>query len=201
MRASRSRQRRSHIGGVDFLRDMLRTIGVPGGDREQDRLRRARPIVARHERRHQGLVAFDHAGAAPDFDAAAGGVVDQEQMRLIVLGEIANGDELPVAGEIDEADRRLVEHAQKTRRPPAMLDVGLAEAVRGRHENAGLCADEFSEFWGDPGRPAAGRLDMGIGPARSLALLHGLDRRREGDVAGTGAAGFIHGCAFRGRDR
>jgi hypothetical protein len=33
----------------------------------------------------------------PQFNAAAGGVVDQQQERAIVLGEIAERDVLPVA--------------------------------------------------------------------------------------------------------
>ncbi len=130
---------------------MLRAIGVPGLDREQDRLRRPRAVALRRQRRHQGVVAFDDPRLAPDFDAPAGRVIDQEELRARVLGEVAEGDELPVADEIDEAERRFVEDAQESLPPAAVLDVRLALAARGREEHAGLLRDELSEFVRDAG--------------------------------------------------
>jgi hypothetical protein len=47
-------------------------------------------------------------------------VVDEEEIGLRIVGEIAERDVLPVADEIGEADRLVIEHAQKARRAAAV---------------------------------------------------------------------------------
>jgi hypothetical protein len=66
-------------------------------------------------------------------------IVDQEQVRLGILREIALRDELPVAGEIGKADGLVVDDVQKPCGPAAMLDVRLAVGAGGR-EKALVCA-------------------------------------------------------------
>ena len=68
-------------GCVQALRNMLRTIGVPGGDLEHDDLFTTGAIVFRHQPRQQDLVIFDRC-RAPDLDALGVGIVDQEQLGL-----------------------------------------------------------------------------------------------------------------------
>src|SRR5215475_7650231 len=84
-----------HIdGGRDILdeqhlRDVLRTVRVPGLDREQDRGLGARSIVVRKQTRDQLRVVPDHAGSAPDLHPSAILVVHEEEhafsARLPVL--------------------------------------------------------------------------------------------------------------------
>jgi hypothetical protein len=47
-------------------------------------------------------------------------------MPLWVFREVPGGDVLPVAGDIGERDRLVVEQVQKPGRAAAVLDVGLA---------------------------------------------------------------------------
>jgi hypothetical protein len=70
-------------------------------------------------------------------------VVDEEEIGLRIVGEIAERDVLPVADEIGEADRLVIEHAQKARRAAAVLNVGLAVLVRRGEKDAGLPGDEI----------------------------------------------------------
>ncbi len=93
-----------HVGRLEALRNMLRAIGIPGRDGEQDDLLGARLVVLRHQLRHQLGIVLDDARRAPDLDALPCGIVDQEQESLGVVGQIALRDELPVAGEIGKAD-------------------------------------------------------------------------------------------------
>ena len=53
---------------------------------------------------------LDDPGLAPDFHPPPLGIVDQEEMRLGPLGQIALGDVLPVTGEIGKTDRLRIEH-------------------------------------------------------------------------------------------
>ena len=61
-------------------------------------------------------------------------------MRLGIVGQVARGDVLAVAGKIGESDRLVVEHVQEAGRAAAMLDVGLAVGACRRQEDAGLSA-------------------------------------------------------------
>ena len=78
------------------------------------------------ELRLQGRVPLDHAGGAPHLHPPAVGVVHQEEERPGVLGQVAQGDVLPVAAEVGEPERPLVDHLEEARRAAAVLDVGLA---------------------------------------------------------------------------
>ncbi len=121
MRPSRAASAAATFGRLEALRDVLRAVGVPRRDREQDRLLRPRLVALRHQARDERVIVLDHARLAPDLHAAAMRIVDQKQMRLGIFREIAERDVLPVAGEIGERHRALVEHVQEARRPAAVL--------------------------------------------------------------------------------
>jgi hypothetical protein len=170
---------------------MLRAVGVPRRHGEQDHLFRAGPVVRRGQARQQRVI-LDHARLAPDLDAPARRVIDQEQMRLRILGQIAAGDVLAVAAEIREGQGLAIEHAQEACRAAAMLDIRLPGGARGAEEDAGLRADEGGELGRDLGLPAAILLHPPIARSRPLAALDRLDGGREGDVARD------HGCCRHG---
>ena len=75
-------ERGRHVGRLEPLRDVLRAIGIPGRDREQDDLLGARLVVLRHQLRHQLGIVLDDARRAPDLDALPVHIVDQEQEGL-----------------------------------------------------------------------------------------------------------------------
>ena len=52
-------------------------------------------------------------------------IVDEKEMRLGMLGQIALSDVLTIAGEIGEGDRLIVEHAQKSWWAAAMPNIQL----------------------------------------------------------------------------
>src|SRR5262245_197609 len=179
-----------HIdGGRDILdepalRVVFRTARCPGLELVQDRGLGARSIVVRKQTRDQLRVVLDHAGSAPDLHPSAILVVHEEEHGARVLGEIAGADILPVAGEIGESERRLVDDAQEARRSAAVLDVRLAVLARGRQVERPEARHELGENGVDLRLPASILLETRIGAARPAALLNGLYRRREGDVCG-----------------
>ena len=73
------------VGRLEPLRNMLRAVGVPGRDGEQDHLFGPRTVVCGHQSRRKFGVALDDAGSAPDLDAPPMGIVDQEQIGLRVF--------------------------------------------------------------------------------------------------------------------
>ena len=77
------------------------------------------PVAFRHQPFGQLVVAFYHSRLAPDLDPLLFRVVDQEQMGLWIVGEIALRDVLPVAGKVRKADSLVVEHPQKAERAAA----------------------------------------------------------------------------------
>ena len=83
---------------------------------------RKRVVPLGHQRPHQLRIVLDDAGLAPDLDALAVRVIDQEQKGLRVVGEVALGDALPVAAVAGEGDGPLVQHPQEPGRPAAMLN-------------------------------------------------------------------------------
>ena len=91
------RERRGDIGGLEALRDVLRTVRVPGGNGEEDHLFGARLVAFRHQLCDQLGVAFDDARLAPNLDAPPVRIIDQEEIGLRIVGEIAVRDVLPVA--------------------------------------------------------------------------------------------------------
>ena len=66
-------------------------------------------------------------------------------MAFGLSARIAGGDVLPVAAEIGEGERLLVEHAQEARRAAAMLDVRLALGVGGGEIERSHAGDEVGE--------------------------------------------------------
>ena len=125
---------RGDVRGVELLRNVLGAVGVPGLDGEYDRLFRPRRIVRRHQLRDR-LGVFDHPGAAPDFDPPAMGVIHQEQVGAVVLGQVPGGD---VSGCLKS--RRTPASPRRSRggalRAAAVLDVGLAALAGGREIGA-----------------------------------------------------------------
>ena len=93
-----------HLGGFKSLGNVLRAIGVPRTNLEYDDLRRARLVALGHQPLGQVRVTFDDPRVAPELHALSMRIVDQEQMRLRILGEVAKRDVLPVADEVDETD-------------------------------------------------------------------------------------------------
>jgi hypothetical protein len=65
-------------------------------------------------------------------------IVDEKQLGLRIIRQIALRDVLPVASKIDEADGLVVEDAQEAGRPAAVLDVGLPLAIDGGKKDARL---------------------------------------------------------------
>src|SRR5712691_12110622 len=143
MRLSRSASIRGDVHGLEALRDMLRTVCVPGRDGEEERLFWPRPIARRHQPGDQTRIVFDDARFSANLDASPVSVIDQKEIGLRIVGQIAKRDVLAVAGEIGKADRPVVEHLEKAAWPTAMLDIGLAVAADHPEENADLAFDEF----------------------------------------------------------
>ncbi len=187
-----------NIGGVEPLGDVLGAIRVPDGDRKENRLLGPRFVPLGHEHRHQLAVAFHDARLAPDLDAPALRIVDQEEIRLGTVAEVALGDVLAVAGEIREGDRPIVEHPQKAGRAATVLDVGLALLVGSGDEDARLRHDEFFKIGRDARSPRTLLFHSRIGPARTSKCLHCFDSGRKGDVARV-ALGRAHNDPLRSR--
>jgi hypothetical protein len=104
-----------HISGLEPLRNVLRAVHVPRVTVNSTHLLRPRAIARGHQAAKQRLVAFHHARRAPHLDAAPVRVVDQEEVRLRVLFEIALRDVLTVAGKVAKA----IVCSSSTRRKPA----------------------------------------------------------------------------------
>ena len=143
------RERSGNIGGVESLRDVLGAIRVPGGDGKEDRLLGPCLVSLGHQHRRQLGVTFHDPRLATDLDAPAMRVVDHEEMSLGIVGEIALGNVLLVAGEFCEADELVVEHPQRAARAATMLDVRLALFVSGADEDARLSRDELCKVGRD----------------------------------------------------
>ena len=114
--------------GEEHLRDVLRAVRVVGLHAEHDGLLAARSVTLGQERR-DAFVILDRARRAPDLHPPPIGIIHQKDHRLRIVGEIAGGDVLPVAAEIGEGERLVVDHAQETLWAAAVLDVGLARPL------------------------------------------------------------------------
>src|SRR5437588_1696897 len=112
------------------------------------------------------------------------GIIHHEDIRLWIFRKVALGDVLPVATEVGERQRGLVQYLDKTLRSAAMLDIGLAVRRGGREIEAVGLSQQARKIVVDLGAPAAALLDVGIRLARSLAGLDRFHRGRERDVAG-----------------
>ena len=111
--------------------DVLRAVHVPRLDREEDRPLHLAGVRRVAELLLQVRVPLDHPGGAPHLHPPAIRVVHQEEERLRVLGQVAQGDVLAVAAEVGEPERVVVDHLEEPGRAAAVLDVGLPVGVRG----------------------------------------------------------------------
>ena len=195
-----------HVLGVEHLRDVLRAVGVPGLDLEQDHLLGARLVALGPEAREQRGIVLHHAGAAPQLHAPALRVVHDEDEGLGVLGQVAGGDVLAVALEVGEAQRVLVEDAQEARRAAAMLHVGLAVGAGGGEIERAHLGQEAGEIGRDGRAPAAFRLHLGVVPREPrlawMALTAGVKATSlEGRVMASSIAAAAGGHVGRVRQR
>src|SRR5580658_8715601 len=81
-------------------------------------------------------VLVDDAGAPPDLETTSALVVDDEEHDAVVLREVADGDQLPVAGIVGEGERAIVDHPEESRGAAAMLHMRPAFPARRRDEEA-----------------------------------------------------------------
>ena len=95
-------------------------------------------------------IVFHHARASPDLDPPPRGEIEQEQIGAVVVGKIADGDVLPVAGIIGNAQRPLVEHLDEALGAAAMLDIGRAGCGDRGQERGVEAGDEGRELRGNP---------------------------------------------------
>jgi hypothetical protein len=79
-------------------------------------------------------------------------------VHLRIFRQVAQRNELPVAGEVGEGDRGLVEHMEEAGRAAAMLNRRLAVSAGGGEEDAGLGGEKCGEVIVDLGRPSGVRL-------------------------------------------
>jgi hypothetical protein len=144
------------IGDVcrrEKLRDVLRAIRVPGGNRHENVLLGPRTVARRHQPRCQFRIVLDDARFSPDLDALTARVIDQKQTNPRIFCEISLSDVLTIAGKIGKADGLVIEHTQEAGRTAAVLDVRLTLRVRGGDEDAGLRLDECRKVGRDMSRP------------------------------------------------
>ena len=92
------------------LVDMLWAIHVPRIDREQNRPLDLAGVRRVAELRLQRRIAFDPPDGAPYFHPPTVRVVHQEEERLWILGQVAQGDVLAVAAEVAEPHGVVVKH-------------------------------------------------------------------------------------------
>ncbi len=180
----------SKVGSVELLWDVLAAVDVPRLDGEQDRLLRPCAVAVRHQSSQQRRIVRHDARSAPKLDAAAVGVIHQEQERPVVLRQVPGRDVLPVAGEIGEPDRMRIQRADEPFRAAAVLRVRTALRA-GRCEVGGVDLREEADQIGiERGTEAAPRVDP-CGDLRSVAAgLFGPDGGREGDIGGHGNVSF-----------
>src|SRR5262249_5029089 len=83
------RERRGDVYGLEPLGNVLRTILIPCGNGEQNDLFGARLVPLRHQLCDQLSVAFDDARFAPNLDALPLCIVDEKQLGLRIVRQIA----------------------------------------------------------------------------------------------------------------
>ena len=168
--------------GKQHLRDVLRAIGVPSRNGNDNGLLSPSLVPVGEELRDQLSLVLDGARRSPDLHPLAGCVIHEEQHRAGVICEVAGRDVLPVAAEIGEGEGVRIENAQEFLRASAMLDVRLSVAVGGGEIEGSRVGDEGSEAVVDLGGEAALLLHADIGAARTAPILEALHRRRKSNV-------------------
>src|SRR6266702_366542 len=186
-------------GCVEFHGNVLRTVDVPGLHLEEDGALRARGVPRGREAAEQRRITLDHPRPAPELHSPPLRIVHREEEGPLVLGEVAEGDILPIASKVGEAEPALVEYAQEAARSAPVLQVGLAGGTGGGEVDAVALGQEGRQLRRDPGLPAVALLDAPVAGARAAAGLLGLDGGGEGNVAGQ-AAGHrgLHSLRQRG---
>ncbi len=163
---------------------MLLAVDVPGFDCEQDCSFDFAGVVGVAKSFEECGIIVDDPCGAPDLDALAVGVVHEEEKRLRVFGEVAEGDVLSVAAEVSEAEGFLVEDFEEAGGAAAVLDVGLASCIGGSEVEHVEVGQECFEVFGDGGFPSSAAFHAGVAAARAFLLLDAFDGGGEGDVAG-----------------
>jgi len=97
------------------LVDMLRAVHVPRFELKQNGSFHFAGVRGIAEPFFQRRIAFDDRRLAPEFHALAVRVVHQEDEGLRVFRQIAERNVLAVAAEVGEAERLLVDDAEKAR--------------------------------------------------------------------------------------
>jgi hypothetical protein len=128
MRSSKVADRSRDILSEQHLRNVLRAIGVPGLDREQDGRFRARPVAFREQARDQFQIVLDHACGSPDLHPLVVLIIYKEDHGARILGKIAGSDVLPVAAE--NRRRPTFAHRRRAGRRVARRDAGCRVGYR-----------------------------------------------------------------------
>ena len=103
------REQSCHISRLETLRNVLRAVGIPRIDMEQYGLIAPCLVVRWHQACDERDIVLNDSCLAPEFDPLPSREVDEEEVRLGVLGEIAGADELLVAAEVGKGDGIFVE--------------------------------------------------------------------------------------------
>lgn len=81
---------------------MLRAVGIPRLDFEEDHLFSARSIACGHPPFLKNGVALKYTVGIPDLDPLTVGIVHRENESLWALREVTGRNELSLALEVDE---------------------------------------------------------------------------------------------------
>ena len=156
---------------------MLRAIHVPGLHRKPDGPLGPPVAFCIEELGEQRRIVFDGLRPAPNLDAPPAGKIHQKQHGPVVLGQIAEGNILLIAGKIGEGERLVVQHLEEAFGAAFVLDVGLAVGTRGGEEEGIAVGYELGELGRHAVGPAALFFHARETAARPEALLRRLDRR------------------------
>ena len=131
-------------GRIEARRDVLRAIPVECVETEHECAFRPAAIAGRRDRLRQLRIIGEalRLGMGENLQPPAVRVIHQDQRDARIGGEIAEADILPIAGEIRERQRPVVDHAQEAARAAAMLDVRPAGLRDARHVEAVAFGDK-----------------------------------------------------------
>ena len=102
-----------------------------GFDVEHDRPFRARPVVRVDETIEESRVVFHDLRPTPDLDALLIRIVHEEDVGLIVLGQVPDADVLPVSGVVRKGERPVVRETVKNPLGPPRCSMWPARGARG----------------------------------------------------------------------
>ncbi len=167
---------------------MLWAVYIPGVEVEEEHsLRRGSlagvTVVGVGEPLEELLVVFHDLRASPELDASTIRVVHEEDERLRVLLQVAHRDVLPIAAEVGERERALVEHLEEALGTTPVLHVGLAIGAGSAEIEGVPLGDEPLEIGRDLRLPTAAFFHAGVAGSGTEPFLHRLHAGREGNVA------------------